>query len=144
MKKKIDSPWKETTEIRVPFYDLDPMNVAWFGSMYKYFERAREHLLESIDFGTTEMKNTGYVWPIIESHCRHINFVEGEQTISVTAGIVDYDQQLKVRYLVHDETGDTRLATGYTVQVAIEAESGETKLDTPQVLKDKLDEARED
>lgn len=142
MKREIDSPWTNTTEIRVPFYDLDPMNVAWFGSMYKYFEQAREELMESVNYGTEQMHESGYLWPIVESHCRHINFVDGEQVIVVTAGIIDHDQRLKIRYVVRDESGETRLAIGYTVQAAVEAESGDMKLDTPQVLEDRLAEVQ--
>lgn len=142
MKREIDSPWKITTDVKVPFYDLDPLNVSWFGNMYKYFEKGREALMDSINYGTEAMRESGYVWPIVESHCRHINFVEGEQTIRVTAGIVDYEQRLKIRYLVHDSRGETRLALGYTVQAALEVDSGEMKLDTPPVLLDRLNEAQ--
>lgn len=142
MRREIDSPWKTTTTVRVPFYDLDPMNVAWFGNIYKYFEKGRESLMESINYGTEAMRESGYIWPIVESNCRHINFIEGEQTISVTAGIIDYEQRLKIRYLVHDEAGETRLALGYTVQAAVEIESGDMKLDTPRVLHNRLSEAR--
>ena len=32
------------TEITIPFFDLDPMNVVWHGNYIKYFEIARCNL----------------------------------------------------------------------------------------------------
>ncbi len=143
MKREIDSPWQTTVEIRVPFHDLDPINVAWYGSVYKYFDRARSQLMREIGYDKQAMAKSGYIWPVIESHCRHINFIRGETLIRVTAGIEDYEQCLRTGYRVRGAEDDTRLATGWTVQVAVDEPSGEMKLDTPEVLKRRLREAAE-
>lgn len=143
MKREIDSPWQTTVELRVPFHDLDPINVAWYGNIYKYFDRARSRLMREVNYGTEAMAESGYIWPIIESHCRHINFIRGETLIRVTAGIEDFEQCLKTGYLVRDVEDDTRLAIGWTVQVAVEETSGEMQLDTPEILKRRLREAAE-
>ncbi len=122
MKREMNSRWQETVELPVPFHDLDPMNVLWFGNIYKYFDRARSK-------------------PIIESHCRHINFIEGETRVRITAGIDEYDQRLKIGYRAVRADDETRLATGYTVQIPVDRETGEMKLEAPDVLRSRLDEA---
>lgn len=141
MRRDINSRWRETVELPVPFHDLDPLNVLWFGNIYKYFDRARARLMKSVDYGTEEMEKSGYIWPIIESHCRHINFIEGETRVRVTAGIDEYDQRLKIGYMAVRVRDETRLATGYTVQIPVDSETGEMRLETPDVLRDRLDEA---
>ena len=35
-----------STEIEVPFYDIDPMDIVWHGNYIKYFEVARCALLK--------------------------------------------------------------------------------------------------
>ena len=46
-------------EIRVPFYDLDPLGVVWHGNYYKYFELARTEFMRSIGFDIKEMRHSG-------------------------------------------------------------------------------------
>ena len=38
------------TEIEVPFYDVDSLNLAWHGHYIKYFEVARCELLSIIKY----------------------------------------------------------------------------------------------
>ena len=42
-----------TTRIvhNIPFHDIDPMGVVWHGNYFRYFEIAREALLNQIDYG---------------------------------------------------------------------------------------------
>ena len=50
-------------EIEVPFQDLDPMDIAWHGNYFRYFEAARVKLLRSIGYDYPAMKASGYSWP---------------------------------------------------------------------------------
>jgi hypothetical protein len=54
------------TEIDVPFFDVDLMEIVWHGHYAKYFEIARCDLLDKIDYGYMKMRSSGYAWPIID------------------------------------------------------------------------------
>ena len=53
-------------------FDVDLMAVVWHGHYFKYLELARWRLMDRIGFGFASMRASGYLWPIIESHIRHV------------------------------------------------------------------------
>ena len=58
-------------EIRVPFYDVDSINVVWHGHYVKYLEEARCQLLDCLGYGYEAMRASGYVWPVIDLQLRY-------------------------------------------------------------------------
>jgi len=60
------------TEILVPFFDIDTMNVVWHGHYVKYLEVARCALLDKIGHNYTAMLEAGYAWPVIDMQLRYI------------------------------------------------------------------------
>ena len=40
---------KATVQVKVPFHDIDIMEIAWHGHYVKYFEIARCELFEQLD-----------------------------------------------------------------------------------------------
>ncbi len=121
-------------DIEVPFQDLDPMEIAWHGNYFRYFEAARVALLRRIDYDYPVMKASGYSWPLIEAHVRFIQPLRYGQLITVQAGLVEWENRLKLEYRVQDKASARRLSTGYTIQCAIEAKSGELQLVSPPAL----------
>ena len=129
-----------TTEllIEVPFYDLDPMNIVWHGNYVKYFERVRCKLLEQYDFGYLEMQKTGYIWPIVDIRLKYVSSASFGQKLCCKATIVEYENCLKMNYLITCvETGE-RLTKGHTVQVAVDQQTQEMQMASPAVLLRKL------
>ena len=53
-------------EVEVDFHDVDAMQVTWHGHYVKYFERARCALLRKIGYDYPEMRDSGYLWPIVD------------------------------------------------------------------------------
>ena len=126
------------TIIEVPFHDVDCMRVAWHGHYVKYMEIARCVLLDKIDYNYPQMEQTGYVWPVIEVNIRYIKPLRFQQKIRVKAKLVEWENRLKINYLLEDfETGQ-RLTKGYTIQVAFDAENEEMMFASPDVLFEKL------
>ncbi len=124
--------------IDVPFYDADMLGIVWHGHYAKYFEIARCALLERLDYDYLTMKETGYVWPVIELHIRYIASARFGQRIRVSAALKEYEYRMRIRYeIVDDETGN-RLAKGISSQVAVNVESGEMCFGSPRVFLDKL------
>lgn len=125
-------------ELEVPFQDLDPMNIAWHGNYFRYFEAARVKLLRQIDYDYPAMEASGYSWPLIEAHVRFVQALRYGQLIRVQAGLVEWENRLKLHYLVSDPKSGQKLTTGYTIQCAIEAKSGELQLVCPPALLQRL------
>lgn len=124
--------------IRVPFYDADPLGIAWHGHFYKYFDRARDALLRSIDYAPRQMKESGYKWPVIESSCKYAQGIDYGEEIRVEAHVVEYEFQLTIEYRIFHSGSDERLARGLTKQVAVDADSGEMCIGSPDVLLERL------
>ncbi len=124
--------------IDVPFHDVDMMQVVWHGYYLKYFEVARCALLDLFDYNYMQMLQSGYVWPVIESHLRYVGAVQFGQKISVKATLKEWENRLKIDYLITDLNTGKRLTKGYTVQVAVQRDSKEMCLESPLVIQEKL------
>jgi acyl-CoA thioester hydrolase len=125
-------------EVEVPFQDLDPMQVAWHGNYFRYFEAARVKLLRMIDYDYPAMQASGYSWPLIEAHVRFIQALRYGQLIRVQAGLMEWENRLKLEYQVNDAASGKRLTTGYTIQCAVDGKSGELQLVSPPALLTRL------
>ena len=124
--------------IEVPFHDVDVMRVAWHGHYVKYLEVARCALLDKIDYNYPQMEESGYAWPVIDLRVRYAHPLYFQQKVVVNANVVEWENRLKINYIISDlETGQ-RLTKGYTVQVAVDMKSGEMLFESPEILYRKL------
>jgi acyl-CoA thioester hydrolase len=125
-------------EIEIPFQDGDPMGVTWHGNYFRYFEAARCALLDKIDYGYVKMMDSGYSWPIVDTRVKFVRPTVFQQRILVVASLEEYENRLKIGYVVTDmETGE-RVTKGYTIQVAVENDSTELCFVSPPVLIEKV------
>lgn len=122
----------------VPFHDVDSMNVVWHGNYFKYFEIARTAYFRRIGFDVAEMIQSGYVWPVIESHCRYVAPLLYGMAVEVTATLSDVDHRIKFLYTIVDSKTRRRMTTGHTVQAMVKRRTGELCLVTPPVLLKRL------
>jgi len=129
------------TEILVPFFDIDTMNVVWHGHYVKYLEVARCALLDKIGHNYTTMLASGYAWPVIDMQLRYVRGATFGQTINVRASLVEWENRLKVNYLITDKASGERLTRASTVQVAVEIASREMQLASPKVFVDAVERA---
>jgi acyl-CoA thioester hydrolase len=137
-KAKAPSRWSADVEIQVQFYDLDPMEVVWHGNYVKYLEVARCALLDAIGYNYAEMKASGYMWPVIDMNLRYAAPATFGQRLSVRAEIVEWENRLRIDYLVSDAATGRRLNRASTTQVAVDIASGEMCFVSPPVLFQKL------
>ena len=132
------SPWFAETEIDVQFFDLDPMNIVWHGNYVKYLEIARCALLDSIGYNYMQMKDSGYMWPVIDVNLRYIGSAVFGQRLRVRAELVEWENRLKVDYLITCAGTGKRLTRASTTQVAVDIKTGEMCFGSPPVLFEKL------
>ena len=124
--------------LRIPFNDVDPMQVVWHGNYFRYMEQVRCELLRQIDYGYREMEASGFAWPIIDTRMKYIAPLRFDQLVRVEARISEYENRLRIDYEFFDVASGARTSKGYSIQVAVSKASGEMCLASPQVLLDKL------
>jgi acyl-CoA thioester hydrolase len=119
-------------DVTVEFFDVDSMQVVWHGNYLKYMERARCALLDKIGYGYRQMLASGYAWPVVDVRLKYIKPLVFGQSVRVRATLVDYENRLKIAYLIHDPQGEGKIFEGSSVQMAVDAVSGETCFSTPK------------
>jgi acyl-CoA thioester hydrolase len=127
------------SEITVPFFDVDSINVVWHGHYVKYLEIARCALLDMLGHNYMDMKASGYVWPIIDVQLRYIQAARFGQKLRVRAELIEWQNRLKIHYLISDAQTGERLTRASTVQVAVNLSDGQMQLASPQIMVDAIE-----
>jgi acyl-CoA thioester hydrolase len=132
------SRWSAEVEVQVQFHDLDPMEIVWHGNYARYLEVARCALLDRIDYNYPQMKASGYMWPIIEMQLRYVAVASFSQRLRVRADIVEWENGLRIDYLISDAASGKRINRATTTQVAVDIATREMCFVSPPVLFEKL------
>jgi acyl-CoA thioester hydrolase len=61
----------DTICIRVPFFDVDSIQMVWHGNFVKYLEEGRESFGTKFGFEYLYIYNNGYVAPIADMHLEY-------------------------------------------------------------------------
>ena len=127
------------TQILVPFFDVDSMHVVWHGHYVKYLEMARCALLDRLGHNYNAMHASGYAWPVIDLQLRYVRGAVFGQKLNVRASLVEWENRLKINYLITDLVTGERLTRAVSVRVAVEIASREMQLASPKVLIDAVE-----
>ncbi len=125
-------------ELSPAFHDLDPMDIVWHGHYVKYLELARCALLSKFDYDYPQMRESGYAWPIVDMRLKYVRPASFGQKLRIRAEITEWENRLKIDYLITDAATGQKLNKAYTIQVAVEIASREMLYVCPPVLWQKL------
>jgi acyl-CoA thioester hydrolase len=127
-----------SAEAAPQFYDLDPLNIVWHGHYPRFLELGRVAVMERIGYSYDEMVESGFAWPIIDLRMRYARPMRLNKTVRITAGIVEWENTLRIAYLIKDiETGE-RVMRASSSQVALRIGASEMLWVTPPILREKL------
>lgn len=129
-----DPRFTAAIELTVPFHDVDAMGVVWHGNYFRYFEIVREALLNQFNYSYRQMRDSGYLWPVVDSRVTYRDALRFEQRFRVVASLTEYENRLRIGYQIFDIATGKRTTTAYTIQVAVHAQSGELCFVCPPVL----------
>ena len=132
-----------SVDLEVQFHDVDAMEVVWHGHYLKYLEVARGALLRRFDYDYPQMRDSGYLWPIVECQLKYVRPARYGQKLKVTATLLEYENRLKIAYLIGEASSGERLLIAYSIQAAVAAKSGELQLVSPDILFEKLEKCCE-
>ena len=132
------NPLSAEIELEVEFCDVDAMQVAWHGHYVKYFERARCALLRLFNYDYPSMRDSGYAWPVVDCRLKYVGPARFGQRLLVRATLREWENRLRIDYLIRDAASGRKLTTGSTIQAAVELASGEMQFVSPSALLDRL------
>lgn len=121
-----------TIEETIQFYHLDPMSVVWHGNYVQFFENARCALLDRMDYNYPQMQEHGYLWPVVDMRVKYVRPARFGQRIAITATLQEYENRLKIAYLIRCAESGDKLTKGFTIQVAVEEKTGEMLYRSPE------------
>ncbi len=128
------APLQADVTIDVPFHDVDSMGVVWHGHYLKYFEVARTALLRRVGMDLADMEASGCIWPVVTCDLRYLRPLRYGQKVRVQATLEAYDCRLRIHYEIHDLASGERLTRGTTLQLPVDAQTGEARFETPAGL----------
>lgn len=126
-------------ELQIPFQDVDAAQIVWHGNYFRYFEQARAELLRKIGYDYPQMRDSGFAWPLVDTRARFTRAVRYAQWIRVEAGLMEWQNRLRVDYRITDADDGTRLGRGSTVQCAVTIDGWELQLESPPALLERLE-----
>ena len=125
-------------ELTPAFHDLDPMEVVWHGHYAKYLELARCALLQRFDYDYPQMRESGYLWPIVDMRTKYVRSARFGQRLKVRAQISEWENRLKIDYLISDAGSGEGVTRAHSIQVAVDLRTGEMCFASPAVLLERL------
>ena len=125
-------------ELTPAFHDLDPMEVVWHGHYMKYLELARCALLQRYGYDYPQMRESGYLWPIVDLRTKYVRSARFGQRLKVRAQIVEWETRLKIDYVISDAASGDVVTRAHSIQVAVDLRTGEMCFASPAVLLERL------
>ena len=126
-------------EIKVEFYDLDPMRVVWNGNYFNYFEIGRRALLDKIGYSYDDMERSGYAFPVIEISAKYIGSLRFKDRARIKAILLEYENRLKIKYEIYNVQTKILTTKGVSIQMAFDIKANESCFYCPKILIDKVE-----
>ena len=126
------------TQIKVPFYDLDPMNIVWHGNYVKYIEEARCDFFEKLNYNYTSMYNDGVMYPIAKMDLKFIKSAKFGDNLVVECILKELEPAIVIKYNIY--SGGEIILSASTMQMAVDAKTGATLYQAPEKLVKAIEE----
>ncbi|QTA81363.1 Thioesterase family protein [Desulfonema limicola] len=124
-------------QLKVPFHDLDPVQIVWHGNYFKYFDIARFGLFNQAGIDLYKFyEQTKYLFPISKTSTKHIASLRyGEEFIS-RATIVEARVKIVMDFQIIRLHDKVICAKGRGEQVAVKMPEMELMFEIPQEIRE--------
>jgi acyl-CoA thioester hydrolase len=121
--------------LKVPFYDLDPMQIVWHGNYLKYFDIARSELYDNLGVDLFAFHDkTRYIFPIIRTSVKHIRPLKRGDEFVCRATVKEARTKIVVVFEIRLVKDGTLCARGSTEQVAVREPEMEMEFSIPEEI----------
>jgi acyl-CoA thioester hydrolase len=122
-------------KLRVPFHDLDPLNMVWHGHYLKYFDIARSELFHSLGVDLfSYFQKTNYLFPITKTTTKHIMSLRYRDEFKCKATVVEARYKIAVDFQIRSVETNQLFAKGRTEQVAVKYPEMEMMFEIPEEI----------
>ncbi len=129
------------TQIKVAFYDLDPMNIVWHGNYVKYLEQARCEFFSKINYTYKDMYDDGIMYPIAKMDLKFIKSARFEDNLTVECILKELEPAIIIKYNIY--TKNEKILSANSMQICVNAKTGETLYNAPEKLLKSIEEYNE-
>jgi acyl-CoA thioester hydrolase len=125
--------------LKVPFYDVDLMQIVWHGNYLKYFEVARQALFKKYEVDMRRYKeDTKYVFPVVRSIIKHIWPLRFDDEFICTVMLKEARVRIVLDFEIKLISDGKLCATGRTEQVAVLLPEMEMAFQIPEEIQKAL------
>jgi acyl-CoA thioester hydrolase len=124
---------------RVPFADVDAMQIVWHANYLKYFDLARDRLYcdAGLDLYRVAM-DSQLIFPIIRTQTKHVRPLRFRDEAMCQATLIECECRLVVEFEVRLVEGGYLCAKGRTEQAAVRLPEGQLELRIPEFVRQAL------
>ena len=129
---------KGTTEIRVRYFDCDPMGHSNNANYPKFYEIGRDELFRSLGLPYSQVEAAGCMLPLADLHVRYLKPALYDDLLTVVTTVNEYPGvKLKFDYAIYNQHNEL-INEGYTTLVFVNI-STKKPMRMPQIVKDKIE-----
>jgi acyl-CoA thioester hydrolase len=129
------APLEARVARRVRFEEVDPLGIVWHGRYPSYFEDGRAAFGQAHGLGYLDMRNAGFMAPIVQMHIEYHAPLRFPEEFWITARL-HWTDAVRLNFSYRIENGEGAVAaTGVTVQL-IQNLEGQLLLLRPDFLED--------
>ena len=123
--------------IKVEFYDLDPMNIVWHGNYVKYLEAARCDFFEKLNYDYMQMYNDGIMYPIVKMDLKYIKSARLGDILTVECILKELEPAIILKYNIYSD--GEKILSANSMQIGVSVKTGESIYEAPQKLKEGIE-----
>ena len=136
---RMTQPVSIDIKLKVPFHDIDLMQVVWHGNYLKYFEAARVELFRKYGVDLVRwMEDEKIVFPVIRSTIKHIRPLRLHDEFICTAILREARVKIVMDFEIKLISDDKLCAKGWSEQVALRIPEMEMSFTIPEKIQKAL------
>ena len=126
--------------LKVPFHDLDPLNVVWHGNYLKYFDIARFGLFSEagIDLYRYSLEKK-YIFPLTKTSTKYISPLRHNDDFFCTATLLESTVKIVIGFEIRKVSDNVVCTRGTSDQVAVKIPEMEIMFEIPQDIRKALE-----
>jgi acyl-CoA thioester hydrolase len=121
-------------ELQIPFCDVDPLEVAWFGHYPRYVDQARTALLRSRRLDNDDCRALGVFFMVSETFLHHASALRYGDRVRVSAWFLAVENRLEIAVQLRNLGTGAIAAEGWLKLVTVRVGGGLCLETPPEVL----------
>ena len=130
-------------EIKIPFYDVDPMQIVWHGNYIKYMEQARCDMFSKLNYNYLDMGQDNYAYPVAKMTTKYISPITFDDEIIIKSELQTIEPSINIKYTMYNKKTGQKVFKGETMQIGINLKTKESVYSAPEKLKKILEKINE-